>query len=407
MTRTEERLTDALAARAAAVAADSIRPLPAPEARRFRHHPAGRRWSVSVAPLAAAASIAAITAVVAMLPHNHVPGTAMTSMPKNSALLGVAAVSASDAWAVGLVVSGRRTRPLIMRWNGAHWTRSPITTSITKQQFLWGVAAASARDAWAVGATSDGPYILHWTGSTWTSVPTPRLTASSELSAVAAVSANDAWAVGVSNGALILHWNGSRWRDVPNPWVGDHTALYSVSARSADDVWAVGKAGSDSLILHWNGISWTRLGGPRYDRYGSSVQSVAAVSRRLAWLVGQAKDGLPLILRWNGSTLRQLPRQNPTLGGALIGVSAVPAGQAWAVGAGQHGHSPRTWIFRWQGPAWLRVPSPAWRVTGVLRAVYALSARNAWAVGFAGFAIGNRSRGLILHWNGTSWRAVA
>jgi hypothetical protein len=405
MTRTEERLADALAARATAVAADSIRPLPVASAARWHRHLAGRRWSVSLAPLAAAASIAAITAVVAMLPAHHTPGHALAGLPKNSSLLGVTAVSASDAWAVGLVIS-RRTIPLIMHWNGTHWTRSRISTGATSG-FLWGVAAASARDAWAVGAGGGrgGPFILHWNGSMWTPVPTPRI-AAAELSAVTAVSATDAWAVGLSDGALILHWNGTRWRNVPNPWRGGHTALYGVFARSAHDVWAVGKAGSNSLILHWNGVSWTRLGGPKYGRYGSSIWGVAAVSSRLTWLVGQAKDRLPLILRWNGNSLRQLPRPKPTARGALNGVSSVSAGRAWAVGTGGHGGA-RTWIFRWQGHGWLRVPSPARRVAGVLRAVYALSAKNAWAVGFSGLAIGVRSRGFILHWNGTSWQPAA
>lgn len=405
MTRTEERLTDALAARAAAVTAGSIRPLPAPYIARFRRHLTGRRWSASLAPIAAAASIAAISAIV-MLPQHHEPGRALAGMPKHSSLLGVAAVSASDAWAVGLVISGRRSLPLIMHWNGAHWTRSPITDDVTNQ-FLWGVAATSSRDAWAVGAGDAGPSILHWNGSTWAPTPTPRLTASAELSAVTAVSATDAWAVGTANGALILHWNGTRWRIARNPLLHGHgpMALYGVSALSADDVWAVGKEGSDSLILHWNGVSWTRLAEPKYGRFGP-ISSVVAVSPRLTWLVG-AKDRLPLILRWNGSTLRQMPRLKPT-SGALIGLGAVSAGQAWAVGASySHSGTSRASIFRWQGHAWRQVPSPARRISGVLRGVFALSARNAWAVGFTGFAIGTRSRGFILHWNGTTWRAVA
>lgn len=409
MTRTEERLTDALAARAAAVAADSIRPLPAPAAGRFRRHLGSRRWSVSVVPLAAAASIAA---VLSMLTQHHQPGTALTGMPKNSSLLGVAAVSAGDAWAVGMVVSGRRVLPLIVRWNGKDWTRSPVTAS-ANSQLLWGVAAASARDAWAVGSTDNGsgdtqPSILHWNGGAWAQAPTPRLSAPAELKAVAVVSATDAWAVGDATGALILHWNGARWRNVPNPWRPGGGSLYGVFARSADDVWAVGTAGFNSLILHWNGVSWTRLGGPRYGRYGFSIVGVDAVSPRLTWLVGGAKNGLPLILRWNGRTLRPVPRPKPTVGGILGGISAVSPRQAWAVGSGNfHGDSTRTWIFRWQGHAWLRVPSPARRVAGNLRGLFALSAKNAWAVGYTGFGIGTGSRGFILHWNGTTWRAVA
>lgn len=411
MTRTEERLTDALTARAEAVAAKSIRPLPALDANIFRRHLIRRRWSVSLAPLAAAASIAAITAIV-MLPQHHGQGAALTGMPKNSALLSVAAVSASDAWAVGMVTSGRRILPLIMHWNGRDWTRSPINGSGRFEE-LQGVAAASARDAWAVGDTPDGvggskPYILHWNGSTWTPVPAPVMPRYvGALNAVAVVSAHDAWAVGQAEGALILHWNGTRWQNVPNPWIRGGKYLDNVFARSADDVWAVGGAGSNSLILHWNGVSWTRLGAPKFRRYGAKIFGVAAVSPRLTWLVGEGQNGLPVILRWNGSVLQQLPRPKPTVGGALTGVSAVSAGQAWAVGTGFHGAGLRTWIYRWRGHAWLKVPSPARRVAGNLNAIFALSAKNAWAVGYTGSFEGIGTRGFILHWNGTAWRAVA
>ena len=184
--------------------------------------------------------------------------------------------------------------------------------------------------------------------------------------------------------------------------------MYGVFARSADDVWAVGTAGASSLILHWNGASWARLGGPKYGQYGVKIFGVAAVSPRLTWLAGVAKNGLPLIVRWNGSTLRKLPRPKPKLGGVLTGISAVSARQAWAVGASDlHGESTRTWIFRWQGHAWLRVPSPARRVAGNLRGLFALSAKDVWAVGYTGLGIGTGSRGFILHWNGATWRAAA
>jgi len=410
MTRTEERLTEALAARAAAVAADSIRPLTARDTGRFRRHLAGRRWSVSLAPLAAAAAIATITSVVAMLPHHHQAGPALTGLPRDSALIGVAAVSASDAWAVGAVVSGRRFLPLIMHWNGTDWARSRIAVP-GQAQVVRGVAAVSARDAWAVGEREDKlkrsqPSILHWNGAEWKAVPTPRLHAAASLAAVATVSATDIWAVGEAKGALILHWNGSRWRIAPNPWHLVPDVLSSVFARSADDVWAVGRDGVNPLILHWNGVSWTRLEGPKPGLSGSSVYSVAAVSPRLAWLVGDTEQGQPLILRWNGSTLRQVPGPKVTPTGVLTGVSAVSAGQAWAVGKDDSPRGTQTLIFRWQGHVWVRVRPPASRVAASLRGVFALSAGNVWAVGYTGFKV-KLGKAVILHWNGSSWQATA
>lgn len=402
MTRTEERLTDALAARAAAV--DSIRPLPAPYAARLRRHLTGRRWPVSLAPVAAAASIAAISAIV-MLPQHHEPGRALAGLPKHSSLLGVAAVSASDAWAVGLVVSGRRSLPLILHWNGKAWSRSPIVKPAAAGM-IFAVAAKSANYAWAVGTAGQGsashPYILRWNGIKWRQVPTPP-TSSPLLMAVTVISARNAWAVGGLDGAVILHWNGVSWRVVPNRWESAGGWLSGVVARTANDVWAVGTTGSNSLILHWNGTAWSRLGGPRFGRYGLGIVGVAVVSPHLTWLAGIAKSHQPLILRWSDGALRQLPMRSPR--GSLVSVSAASATQAWAVGFSPlRGLASRSLIMRWQGRAWRRVPSPPRVANQKITSVFAESADDVWAVGYSGQGTRRQPRAFILHWNGVSWQ---
>jgi hypothetical protein len=86
---------------------------------------------------------------------------------------------------------------------------------------LLGVAAISATNAWAVGGSTSVPseisktLILRWNGKTWKQVPSP---SAAGLSGVAATSASNAWAVGgyggdfTSHKALILHWNGTAWK---------------------------------------------------------------------------------------------------------------------------------------------------------------------------------------------------
>src|SRR6266487_3561651 len=89
---------------------------------------------------------------------------------------------------------------------------------------LNGIAAVSASDVWAVGFYIDaGTLIEHWNGSSWKVVPSPNLGVQHvdvSLSSVAAVSASNVWAVGsyldVSNNTntyktLSEHWNGSSW----------------------------------------------------------------------------------------------------------------------------------------------------------------------------------------------------
>jgi hypothetical protein len=72
---------------------------------------------------------------------------------------------------------------------------------------LEAVAALSATNAWAVGVV-----ILHWNGRAWKRVPSPN---SGVLGDVAATSARNAWAIGqIKFKTLILHWNGIAWKTV-------------------------------------------------------------------------------------------------------------------------------------------------------------------------------------------------
>ena len=68
--------------------------------------------------------------------------------------------------------------------------------------FLSRVSAVSASDAWAVGSTgtSDQPLIMHWDGSHWSQAASPNVP-TSELSGVSMVSAADGWAVGTQSAA--------------------------------------------------------------------------------------------------------------------------------------------------------------------------------------------------------------
>ena len=147
----------------------------------------------------------------------------------NGQLTAVSALSPTDAWAVGLGGSGS-TQSLVLHWDGTSWTRqrspNPAGTSTGKFNDLNGVAAVSATDAWAVGTyghqglmTPAGkPLVLHWDGTSWTQAKAPFFGGFSGLGGVSAVSATNVWAVGSVNSGpqfipttLILHWNGTAW----------------------------------------------------------------------------------------------------------------------------------------------------------------------------------------------------
>jgi hypothetical protein len=278
-------------------------------------------------------------------------------------LEGVAATSASNAWAVGsdTTNSSPGGEPLIERWNGSTWKVVAAPTFSGLTNILYGVAATSASNAWAVGSydnsSSDSQsLILHWNGTTWKKVPSPDpSTQFTVLYGVTAMSATNAWAVGTADfSPLILHWDGTSWQQVPSPATPAFDTLYGVAASSATNAWAVG---SDSvkgtLSFHWNGTTWTQTTGPSASL--DLFTGVAATSATSPWAVGSA-DNSTLIARWNGTTWKQVPSPNPTKVQvhAFNGVAATSATNAWAVGhtSTNNGGNEKTLIAHWNGTSW-------------------------------------------------------
>jgi hypothetical protein len=96
-----------------------------------------------------------------------------------SFLASVAAVSPKRALAVGDFFTGGVGQNLAESWNGAMWTITP-TPDIGGSAVinnLNGVAATSATSAWAVGVHHSGSLILtlieRWNGHAWKRVPSP------------------------------------------------------------------------------------------------------------------------------------------------------------------------------------------------------------------------------------------
>src|SRR5215468_7349752 len=147
-------------------------------------------------------------------------------------LFGVSAASARDVWAVGVTLfSSGPARTLVERWQGRSWHTVPSPDRPSGGSFLNAVVAVSASDAWAVGLSRapGGPartLILHWDGRRWAIIPSPNVgSTDNSLVSVTAAGAADAWAVGYrgAGGAyrsLLEHWNGDRWTVVPLPRLG-------------------------------------------------------------------------------------------------------------------------------------------------------------------------------------------
>jgi hypothetical protein len=135
----------------------------------------------------------------------------------------VAATGPGNVWAAGYTVSSSgKEKFLVLRWQDGVWTVVP-SPSPTGDAALQAVAAISARDAWVVGLTRPTTcrprcrtLIEHWNGTAWMKVPSPD-PHSRYLNAflgVATLNGHDAWAVGTTDydSTLIAQWNGKAWK---------------------------------------------------------------------------------------------------------------------------------------------------------------------------------------------------
>ena len=316
------------------------------------------RVQVLAASLMTAATLAPISEAAAA---GTGPVAASSGFTAVGELLGVAAVSARNSWAVGFTgsFSGAHAS-LIVHWDGTAWRR--VFSPGSRGGLLIAVAATSAGNAWAVGTAGSKSLILHWTGTMWRRAVSPSLPGGDELIGAAATSARDAWAVGCTGCTptftprtrpVILRWNGSTWKRVPSPVAGG-VILDGVAATSASNAWAVGFAldtpSPTSVILHWNGTAWRRVSSP--DSRGGLLQGVAATSARDAWAVGFPVGPKSLILHWNGAAWKLVPGLSPLA--VLAGVAATSARDAWAVGniGSFTAAKPKTLVLHWNGSSW-------------------------------------------------------
>jgi hypothetical protein len=143
-----------------------------------------------------------------------------TGVAVRDLLTSVTAISPSNVWAAGYSIdvasgSGQPNKSLIEHWNGSTWTIVP-SPSPQGHNTLTGIAAISASDIWAVGFGSndvstgipiDKPELLHWNGTVWSSVAAPaNVGASDNILRGVATTSGTVWAAGFAGdvGTLIL-----------------------------------------------------------------------------------------------------------------------------------------------------------------------------------------------------------
>jgi hypothetical protein len=242
-------------------------------------------------------------------------------------LLGVAAPDATYAFAVGErnAASGR-VRTLIEQYDGAFWSIVPSPNRGPGASFLSGVAAVSSSDAWAVGTRDlasggQAPLVEHWDGTTWSIVPSPFFHHSPQtvLSDVAVVSSTDVWAVGTYYAGikrqyqpLAEHWNGTAWSIVPAADPGVGFSFSSLTALAANDVWAVGYQGNGGgpLAERWDGSSWSVVTTTNPGRNSLFLGVAAAGASVYATGVSDPGPYNTLAEKWNGASFQPVSTLN-------------------------------------------------------------------------------------------------
>jgi len=143
------------------------------------------------------------------------------------AINAISGSSANDIWVVGETSTGgyrnRQVGSVIMHYNGSSWSLQTVPDN----SGLIAVDALSPSDAWTLAA--DGS-VLNWNGTSW-SVKTEE----SGASTLTALSATDLWVGGVVS---IGHYNGSSWSTTPTPTTISH--LSSATAFAPGHVWFAG-----------------------------------------------------------------------------------------------------------------------------------------------------------------------
>ncbi|MEO6457118.1 MAG: hypothetical protein ABIO92_02425 [Chloroflexia bacterium] len=141
----------------------------------------------------------------------------------------------------------------------------------------------------------------------------------------------------------------------------------------------------------------------------TGLSDISALPNGEAWAVGERQVngvGQTLILRFRDKNWALFPSPNPgMLFNALGGVAALASNDVWAVGAyaNADGTGAKSLVLHWDGKEWKIIPSPNPGGSGnLLYSISALAPDDIWAVG-ATIPTNSSGQPFLLHWDGRTW----
>jgi hypothetical protein len=228
----------------------------------------------------------------------------------------------------------------------------------------------------------------------------------------------------------------SGWSYVNSPGTSDggDDVLLGATCANAEECWAVGVDipsggnGAMPLVQEWDGRNWSLVATPTASANGEAFFDVSCANSSDCWAVGTSLAGngnpsAPLTELWDGTSWSVVPTPDVTgaAGAILRSVSCVSASDCWAVGetTDDTGTALGSIALHWDGTSWTAVATaPTGQTYEQLNDVTCVATDDCWAVGAAGpnqqmanflpiFPGAAEDQGLIEHWNGGGWTIVA
>jgi hypothetical protein len=253
----------------------------------------------------------------------------------------VAAISKTDAWAVGIEGLNAGSHGFIVHWGGRRWryVALPALGLLPLE-----VRATSATDVWVFGAYQGSGIGFRWDGTRWHQ--TTPLGAAFAGGDVAVLGPSDVWfgAPSCASGAVCpaWHWNGSAWITVALP---PHVVLQGLAGSAPSNLWMAGYLQPRSgvyrgllVAYRWVKNAWAKVRLP----WALSVRlaSVVTTSPSSVWIVNTLTN-FPRPLHWNGTRWQRLPAMPPP---GDVGEPLAPFGRSGLrVGAAEAWNG-RTWV---------------------------------------------------------------
>jgi len=245
-----------------------------------------------------------------------------------SYLTAVAAVSASDVWAIGSYWGGSR---LMEHYNGSSWR---VVTPPPLPHARLDSISAHGSALWVVGScrVAEGWFgcVARYTGSRWVRVAVPRqFSYNIGFHAVLAFS-NTNVVVGEGEGPTqMIRWNGRGWSRVND--VPPHHTILGLAGTLSSHLFAVSY---NVVEREQPDGSWLSDNLSNPDAYASGISASSAEN---AWVLSRWIDSAgnwhPLAMRWNGTTATPVGVPSSPASSYLTGVVTTRPNNTWAVGA--------------------------------------------------------------------------